>query len=1296
MKQRNTPRSLRSYFLMMIVIVMAAVALSIFTVFRNNMLGVLRTAETEHVSELSNTLEGAIAGQMQTAMVAVRAWGSWDETYQFVLDQNSTYIAENMANYAALTAYDFDFVLIKDLNGNDIFQMGYDANSKSDLPLPTGFSQAITPIAADMLHRYHTDATRDAYGIGSVGLFLYDDQCYFVVSTPVLDTKEMLEPVGSFTFALIWNEARIQNLTRLTNSHFSVSHIDPAAFHSNHADTSIFAYTGDTIVYTRDSLDISGFPIRFTMQHPRNLYKAGASLVAATSIILFVLIALIFAFLFAMVQRNLLRPMTRLSKDVDAIDPNSILDLSHYAKYAELYSLGSAINDMVARLDETQRAAESRGQALQYFKNILSAMDAYIYATNPETDEILFINQKMREHFELSGDVVGKICWQVLQSNQQGRCDFCPVRKLTDIDSEPVIWMEHNSITGRDYRNIDRLIEWGNGELAHLQHSIDMTDMNIAEQLLKKQLAQQELMTRLSQSFIDTEDPDRSLSDALRITGEFMKISRILLARYSDGALVYEYEWIDPENLLCSKIGTSLPLLASEAPIVEAFLQKKLLYFNFDDADREALIQRYLLDISTGLLFAVYAGDQLWGVLEFDQCGSHRPWAASDINLGSLLASVFSGVLNRQSIESQLALMSAIVESSTQFISSINDECQYEYLNPAVLDITGYSREELLAGGPQLILDSDSLRRLTEEILPAIRKRQKHSFEFTIHTRSGAERILAFSAFLIGGHQSSSGAIAKDITEMRELEAELVKAKELAEQSSLAKSDFLSRMSHEMRTPMNAIIGMTAIAQNADETSKKDYCLEKISSASHHLLGVINDILDMSKIEANKFELSFVDFNFERMLMNVLNVINFRIEEKQQRLSLHIEQDVPIMMFGDEQRLAQVITNLLSNAAKFTPEQGQISLRVCLVSRQKRAITLQIEIADTGIGISEEQQLRLFRSFEQADGGIARKFGGTGLGLAISKRIVELMGGEIWVTSTLGVGSTFGFTVRMQAGELLPDSAQPYSLARPDVRLLFVDDSADALEHFQYIAARLGAKCDVAESGSLALEKIFSAKPPFDIVLLDWHMPELDGIALAREIRKKDAERPLIVLVSASEWSEVEEGAREAGIDAFLPKPLFPATVADCINRYFNADGITPRKSASPDTTARIFKNHTILLAEDVEINREIVLTVLADTGLTIDTAENGLIALSMFRTHPERYDLILMDVQMPEMDGLEASRHIRALPIPQAATVPILAMTANVFREDIELCLAAGMTGHIAKPLDIDMLFDTLRTHLQ
>ncbi len=540
------------------------------------------------------------------------------------------------------------------------------------------------------------------------------------------------------------------------------------------------------------------------------------------------------------------------------------------------------------------------------------------------------------------------------------------------------------------------------------------------------------------------------------------------------------------------------------------------------------------------------------------------------------------------------------------------------------------------------------------------------------------------------GNMEGSMALMHDITE-------LLKAKEQAEAANLSKTNFLSNMSHEMRTPMNAIIGMSSIAKNAGDMDKMRYCIDKIDHASTHLLGVINDILDMSKIEAGKLELCPIPFVFEKMLSKVANVLNFRIEERKQRFSVRVDRDIPYTILADEQRLAQVITNLLSNAVKFTPEGGQISLAAQKLEEAGNQVHLKISVQDNGIGLTQAQQAKLFRSFEQADSGVSRKFGGTGLGLAISKSIVEMMNGHIDVESEPEKGSCFTFDVWVRkAGDEIPgDALLPDAPDWDKIRVLAVDDAKDVLEYFESIGASLGLSCDVAGSGKAALEMIEKAAKPYQIIFVDWMMPEMDGIELTKRIKEKCGASTIVIMISATEWSQIESEAVRAGVDRFMPKPLFTSDVAECISRCMGTKDKLLVEQRPPVAVKGLFQGKRIMLVEDVEINREIVLSLLEESGLAIDCAENGATACEMFENNMSDYDLILMDVQMPIVDGYEATRRIRAMNAPKAKKIPIIAMTANVFREDIEKCLAAGMNDHMGKPIDFEDMVEKLRTYL-
>ncbi|MDR1144214.1 MAG: response regulator [Spirochaetaceae bacterium] len=514
----------------------------------------------------------------------------------------------------------------------------------------------------------------------------------------------------------------------------------------------------------------------------------------------------------------------------------------------------------------------------------------------------------------------------------------------------------------------------------------------------------------------------------------------------------------------------------------------------------------------------------------------------------------------------------------------------------------------------------------------------------------------------------------------REMTRSLIEVKEQALAGTQAKSDFLSRMSHEIRTPMNAIVGMTRIAEHTSDVTRLKYCLATINASSNHLLGLINDILDMSKIEAGKFDLDSVPFNLEETLIKVCNIITEKTDKKGLVLRVITPPGMHLSYLGDELRLSQVLTNLLSNAVKFTPEGGKITIQAGVLAEEGDYNRLYFSVSDTGIGMNAGQMERLFMPFQQADKNITQRFGGTGLGLAISKSIVEKMNGRIWVESEIGAGSVFLFEICLTRQDESPQDRQ-----YPGLRLLLLEDDAEVRRQFLQIADACSITTAAAEDGKEAaamIKKNNGAGIPFDAVFVN-------GLGTAEQLSSLAGGGRIVLLCSFLEWSRIEERAAGRGIHRFLTKPIFPSGLLDVLDKLTDRTG-GKAEPAGPEERPDL-SGVRLLLAEDIEINQEIFKAILENTGITIDTANNGAEALQKFRDLPGGYDLIVMDIQMPEMNGLESTRAIRALDIPRASSIPIIAMTANVFREDIETCLAAGMNDHLRKPVDEKALIEKI-----
>jgi signal transduction histidine kinase/DNA-binding response OmpR family regulator/HPt (histidine-containing phosphotransfer) domain-containing protein len=537
--------------------------------------------------------------------------------------------------------------------------------------------------------------------------------------------------------------------------------------------------------------------------------------------------------------------------------------------------------------------------------------------------------------------------------------------------------------------------------------------------------------------------------------------------------------------------------------------------------------------------------------------------------------------------------------------------------------------------------------------------------------------------------------VTQDITEFKRLERELVDARRRAEEATEMKSMFLANMSHEIRTPMNAIIGLSHLALKTALSAKQRDYVGKIHNAGTSLLAVINDILDFSKIEAGKLDLESTDFSIDEVISSVTTLTAQKAHDKGLEFLAHVPRDIPERLVGDPLRLGQILTNFVNNAVKFT-ERGEIRLTVERLEQTGEKAQLKFSVRDTGIGMTREQAGRLFQPFTQADMSTTRKHGGTGLGLSICRRLVELMGGRIWLESEPGVGTTFYFTAWLGVGESAAGRrVVPERLDR--LRALVVDDNPTALEILQEALAPIARAVDVASSGKDAIAAIRrqDAVEPYDIVFMDWRMPGMDGLQASRHIKSDETlnHQPAIVLVTAFGREEVREEAERLQLDGFLVKPVTKSMIVDTLVNVFSEAG---EQAAEPDPgeEGRRLSGARVLLAEDNEINQQIAIELLEGAGATVEVARNGREAVDTLARGGSGFDVVLMDLQMPEMDGFQATARIRS--DPRFSTLPIVAMTAHATIEERQRCLAAGMNDHVAKPIDPDQLIETVARYGQ
>ena len=518
----------------------------------------------------------------------------------------------------------------------------------------------------------------------------------------------------------------------------------------------------------------------------------------------------------------------------------------------------------------------------------------------------------------------------------------------------------------------------------------------------------------------------------------------------------------------------------------------------------------------------------------------------------------------------------------------------------------------------------------------------------------------------------------------------LSEALAVAEEASKAKTAFLSNMSHEIRTPMNAIIGLNSLAMRneslPDET--REY-LKKIGESAHHLLGLINDILDMSRIESGRLVIRKEEFSFRNMLEQINTMVMSQCEEKGLHYECKMIGGVSDYYIGDDMKLKQALINILSNAIKFTDAPGSVILTVERTADFGDHSTLKFSIRDTGIGMDQEFIPKIFDTFTQEDSSRSSKYGSTGLGMAITKSIVELMNGMISVESEKGVGTEF--TVVISLNNCDHQGPSKYLIDPKDMRILVVDDEEIAAEHARIVLDEVGIKADTCLDGQTALHMLelqHAKHEPYNLVLLDWKMPEMDGIEVAKEIRQRYDKETTVIILTSFNWDEIMDEAMHVGVDGFLAKPLFASNVIDEFERIARKNNM----SLYREKKRAELKGKRILLAEDVFINAEIMKQVILIREAEIDHAENGKIVLEMFEKSPiGHYDAILMDVRMPEMDGLETAAAIRALDRPDAKAIPIIALTANAFDEDVQRSLQVGMNAHLSKPVEPEHLYQTL-----
>ncbi|MEG1428901.1 MAG: response regulator [Hydrogenoanaerobacterium sp.] len=642
----------------------------------------------------------------------------------------------------------------------------------------------------------------------------------------------------------------------------------------------------------------------------------------------------------------------------------------------------------------------------------------------------------------------------------------------------------------------------------------------------------------------------------------------------------------------------------------------------------------------------------------------------------------------------QFDILSHTIDEAFMIFAPESDECDFVAENS--LRVLGIPFEALKKSRQEFYknVDSDVRGDIKKKLFTA---EGNYSCEMPIsyHNPKTQELRWLFARFYQFGENEHTKYIITLVDETDDILAQhaLKDALANAQNANNAKRDFLSRMSHEIRTPMNAIIGMTTIAGAAiDDKTRVEDCLAKISYSSKHLLMLINDILDMSKIESNKLSINNEPFDLYQFVNSFVSVAYTQAHAKGIKFTENMLGFAESTTYlGDSLRLNQILLNLTSNAIKFTEEGGSILLQVKRIPSQEKSEHIRFTVTDTGIGMTEEAVSRIYLPFDQANATISKKYGGTGLGMSITKNLVTLMGGCIDVKSSLGKGTICTVELPFEKSDTMLDALPEEKLK--GLNVLVVDDEQDMCEHTTLLLAKINIRAQWVLSGAKAVEEVTEAYnngDSFDVCFIDWNMPNMDGIETTRKIRESVGSETPIIIITAYDWSDIEEKARAAGANAFISKPLFLSSIYNSLVNVTN--GAFARAAAKPFEIKDMLIGKRLLVAEDNALNLEIAEEILKMSGATVECAHNGQEALDIFAaSQPEYFDAILMDVQMPIMDGYEATQNIRKLNRQDAQKVPIIATTANAFTEDISAAIAAGMDSHLSKPIDIKQLYTEL-----
>jgi len=906
----------------------------------------------------------------------------------------------------------------------------------------------------------------------------------------------------------------------------------------------------------------------------------------------------------------------------------------------------------------------------------------------------------------------------------------------------------------------------------------DVTPGKKAEETLVRREAILQSLSGVAESLLSASSWEENIQEILENLGRTAQFSRVYIFQNSKDAygellMTRRYEWADAGVTPMTDCPESKTFYYESQGFGrwKKILGRGLAVHgnreDFPESEQAFILPR---DVCSLLISPIFAGNLWWGFIGFDDCVKHRNRLPAETDVLKAAAGVIGAAIQHKEAEEASRKFEFIANASKDLMTIVNTLYVYEAVNRAYCEAYNKSRDKIVGNTLEEVWGRETFEKNIKPNMDRCfaGKEVRYASWFNFHGRGlGYYQVIYSPYYNEKGQISHVGVVSHDITEQKRIEEELQKSKELleelvrqrtaeleaakekAEAATRSKSEFLANMSHEIRTPMNAIMGFSDLTLKSDLPKKQKDYVSKIRSSAHILLGIIDDILDYSKIEAGKMDLESVSFNLYEIMDNLSDMFSGRVSGKGVELVIFIDKDVPTSLMGDPLRLGQVLINLVSNALKFTEKgeivikvrsevRGQGSEAVPLTSNLEPRTPLTFSVRDTGIGIAPEHLNKLFTSFTQADGSTTRQYGGTGLGLTISKRLVEMMGGKIWIESSPGKGSTFYFTAKfLQAQPAECDEKLELPPELLGMKTLIVDDSAVFREFMKEILEHLGLNVSAAGSGAQALAKLRDAQKndPFRLIFMDWKMPGMDGFETLKAIADAGFRPPQSQIrslqaaagpVSAAEPETAiimmtgfgrEEEIPESGADALLIKPVKPSLLVNTIREVFGKNSEPPcseEKKSEKECLEPELKDKRVLLVEDHLINRQVASEILKGFGVIAETANNGKEAVCAVKR--KVFDLVLMDVQMPEMDGFEATRAIRewekqvrgqrsevrggtSAPSPltsDPSPVPIIAMTAHAMSGDREKCLEAGMNDYITKPINPDALMAVMTKWVQ